>query len=124
MDHAINWFEIPVVDMQRAGRFYRTVLGVELNETPAAGSGYEMAMLPGERGVVSGALVKGEGYTPSQEGVVVYLNGGDDLGVLLDRVEAAGGQVALPKTEIGEDDGFFAYFIDTEGNRIGLHSDG
>lgn len=66
--------------------------------------------------------MQGEGYQPSSsEGVVVYLNGGDDLSVVMNRVAAAGGTVALEKTSIGEN-GFMGFFIDTEGNKIGLHS--
>jgi len=66
--------------------------------------------------------VQGEGGVPSQNGTMVYLNGGDDLAPLLARVAQAGGQVVVPKTEIGSDFGFFAHFVDTEGNKVGLHS--
>ena len=84
--------------------------------------GYVMAMFPAQDGV-GGALITGEGYVPSQEGVVVYLNGGDDLNTVLSKVEDAGGKVAMPKTDIGEN-GFVAYMIDPEGNKVGLHSMG
>mgnify|MGYP006175197743 CR=1 FL=1 len=73
---------------------------------------------------VGGAIVHGDGTAPSQSGTLVYLNGGDDLAAMLARVEPAGGQVAVPKTEIGNGFGFFAHFVDTEGNRVGLHSMG
>jgi uncharacterized protein len=116
----INWFEIPVTDMDRATRFYSTVLGekVEL----AREYDMPMAFLPmSSQEDVGGALVSGDGYIPSQQGTTVYLNGGEDLGPMLDRVAETGGQVLLPKTSIGEH-GFIGIFVDTEGNKVGLHS--
>ena len=121
MANALNWFEIPVSDMGRALKFYSSIFGVELS-TMDAMPGYTMAMFPAEEGV-GGALLHGEGCVPSQEGTVVYLNGGENLSSVLDKVEGAGGQVITPKTGIGEN-GFIAYFADTEGNRVGLHSMG
>jgi predicted enzyme related to lactoylglutathione lyase len=82
--------------------------------------GFQMAMMLVEDGV-GGGFVQGEGYTPSTEGSVVYLNAGEDLAVALAKVEGAGGQVLVPKTGIGEN-GFMAFFLDTEGNKVGLHS--
>jgi hypothetical protein len=70
-----------------------------------------------------GRLFRGESCTPSHKGTVVYLNGGEDLAVPLGRVEAAGGKVLIPKRRIGEN-GLVAFFEDTEGNRVGLHSMG
>jgi predicted enzyme related to lactoylglutathione lyase len=81
-----------------------------------------MGMLSTDQNAVGGAIVHGGGVTPSTEGTTVYLNGGDDLAPILSRVEPAGGSIAVPKTEIGNDFGFFALFIDTEGNKVGLHS--
>lgn len=119
MMNALNWFEIPVADMPRAAKFYGEILGIELLVGPAS-PGHRMAILPADNGV-GGALLSGEGYTPSATGTVVYLNGGDDLTAILDRVEPAGGKVLIPKTSIGGN-GFFAFFLDTEGNKVGLHS--
>jgi len=119
MANAINWFEIPVSDMHRAAIFYSTILGITLEAGPAS-EGYMMATFPAEEGV-SGALVSGEGYVPSSNGTTVYLNGGKDLSEVLNRVEDAGGKILVPKTNIGEN-GFFAFFLDTEGNKVGLHS--
>lgn len=119
--NALNWFEIPVSNMDRALKFYNTIFGAEMSAMEAM-PGFKMAMFPSEDGV-GGALMSGEGYTPSQEGAVIYLNGGKDLSGPLGKVEAAGGQVVLPKTGIGEN-GFMAYFVDTEGNKVGLHSMG
>lgn len=119
MANVISWFEIPVTDMHRAVAFYSAILDVQLEAGPA-GEGYMMATFPAENDV-SGALLSGEGYVPSTNGTTVYLNGGDDLSVVLDRMEAAGGKIIVPKTHIGEN-GFFAFFLDTEGNKVGLHS--
>jgi hypothetical protein len=81
-----------------------------------------MGMLSSDPTGVGGAIVHAEGATPSQQGTLVYLNGQDDLAPMLARVAQFGGTVVVPKTEIGNDFGFFAHFIDTEGNKIGLHS--
>jgi len=74
-----------------------------------------------DNNMVGGAIIEMEGYVPSQQGVNVYLNGGDDLAAPLSRVEAAGGKIVMPKTDIGEN-GYMAQFLDTEGNKIALHS--
>ncbi|MFN7123546.1 MAG: VOC family protein [Hydrogenophaga sp.] len=118
--HVIAWCEIPVHDFERARVFYAAVLGHPI-ETMTMGPS-TMGFLSSDPDQVSGAIVHGDGTAPSQSGTLVYLNGGDDLAVMLARVEPAGGQVAVPKTEIGNGFGFFAHFIDTEGNRVGLHS--
>lgn len=120
MAHVLNWFEIPVADFARARTFYETVLGITI--APMEMGSTKMGMLSTDPTVVGGAIVQGEGGAPSQNGTTVYLNGGDDLAPMLARVEAAGGQVVVPKTEIGNDFGFFAHFLDTEGNKVGLHS--
>jgi uncharacterized protein len=79
-------------------------------------------MLPSdmEKGV-GGGIVQGEGFEPSATGSLIYLNGGDDLSVPLSKVEAAGGKIVLPKTAIGPN-GYMAHFMDTEGNKVALHS--
>ena len=121
MANALNWFEIPAANYERARKFYETIFATEL--IPMEGmEGFQMGMFPAEDGV-GGGVIQGEGYVPSAEGSVVYLNGGDDLSEVLSRVEGAGGQVVMPKTSIGEN-GFVAYFLDSEGNRVGLHSMG
>lgn len=117
------WFEIPADDHARAVRFYETVLAVTLTPETCPTSGVRMGMFPGAGGAsVSGCVVTGEGYVPNRQGVVIYLNGGDDLSEPLSRVEAAGGRIAVPKTLITEEIGYFAHIIDSEGNRVGLHS--
>ena len=120
MTNAINWFEIPVTDMDRAVKFYSTVLGKPMEAMDMGGMPYAFLPMEGQEGV-GGALAAGDGFVPSTEGTIVYLNGGEDLAPMLNRVEGAGGQVAMPKTGIGEN-GFIGMFVDTEGNKVGLHS--
>jgi predicted enzyme related to lactoylglutathione lyase len=105
--------------MGRAIKFYSAILGAELQtmDTPEG----QMAFFPSGQNDIGGALSQGGDAKPSTTGTLVYLNGGEDLGRVLDRVEAAGGKVTQPKTDIGEY-GFVAYFTDTEGNKVGLHS--
>lgn len=122
LHHVIAWCEIPVLDFARAKAFYEALLDHPI-ETMTMGPS-TMGFLSSEPGQVSGAIVHGDGTAPSQSGTLVYLNGGDDLSVMLARVEPAGGQVAVPKTDIGNGFGHFAHFVDTEGNRVGLHSMG
>ena len=71
---------------------------------------------------INGAIVAHEWYTPSENGVLIYLDAGDDLNPMLARAEGAGASVLIPKTQISEDVGYMAVFRDTEGNRIALHS--
>ena len=120
MDHLSNWIEIPVVDMKRARKFYGDLLGVGLNEMQMGGNEYALFELKDRFN--TGCLVKGNGYVPSMQGVVVYLNGGDDLSATLGRVEKAGGKILLKKTFLSKEAGHIAYFADTEGNKVGLHS--
>jgi uncharacterized protein len=119
MRNTLNWFEIAVLDMERAVRFYEEIFQVKLEMGPGGGEGYLMSMFP-EGGGVGGALLSGEGYVPSATGTLVYLNCNPSLDAVLGRVEAAGGQIIVPKTDIGEN-GSFAFIIDSEGNRIALH---
>ena len=121
MKNAINWFEIPVKNFDKAKKFYETILGTELHLMEAMGM--KSAFFPAEMetGGIGGCIIQGQGYEPSANGTLVYLNGGDDLSVPLSKVEAAGGKIFLPKTAIGPN-GFMAYFTDTEGNKVGLHS--
>lgn len=121
MANAINWFEIPAKNFARAKSFYETILGVAIMEMPHPTMKYGMFPADMQNGHVGGGLVEGEGFEPSVNGTLVYLNGGDDLAVPLSKVEAAGGKVILPKTSIGQN-GFMAYFMDSEGNKVALHS--
>ncbi len=117
--HTINWFEIPVSQMDRAMKFYSAIFGVEMQKMDW--QGIQMAFFPGEKGSVHGALVQGQGYVPSDKGTIVYLNGSPDLSTPLSKIEKAGGKVLKPKFSIGEH-GFIAFFQDPEGNKVALHS--
>ena len=120
--NAINWFEIAVNDIDRATKFYETIL--EIKTTPLEMMGMKMAMFPydGTKGTVGGALVQSEMHTPGSTGSVIYLNANPDLDLVLHRLEKAGGILAMPKTLIDEQSGYMAFFKDSEGNTIGLHS--
>lgn len=121
MANALNWFEIPVSDFNRAKKFYETVLDCKLHEMEMDGGKYAMFPSDQEAGHVGGGLIKAEGYAPSKTGSVIYLNAMPDLSPALARVEKAGGEIMVPKMSIGEN-GFMAHFIDSEGNRVALHS--
>ena len=120
--NSLNWFEIPVADMARATKFYESVFGIQMHQIDMMGM--KMAMFPQEdmNGKVSGALVQSPNHKPSADGAKVYLNGNPDLADALGRVEAAGGKVVMPKMKISDEVGHMAFFMDSEGNSIGLHS--
>jgi uncharacterized protein len=110
---------LPVTDLERAVAFYGTILGTPLDEIEEADA-RRFAMFPAEDGV-SGAVVQGEGYRPSTEGALVFLNAGDELQPVVDRVEGAGGRVLLSRMDMGEW-GVAAFIVDTEGNKVALHA--
>jgi predicted enzyme related to lactoylglutathione lyase len=120
MANAVNWFEIPVSDMDRAKKFYETVLGYELALNSMGPM--HMAWFPMEQGGTgsTGSLIKAEGYVPSETGSVVYFSV-EDIEATLAKVNENGGETVNPKTSIGEY-GFVAHFKDTEGNKVALHS--
>ncbi len=121
MKHIATWFEIPVTDMQRAKSFYQQVLNSSFKDNEM--DGFQMAIFEHEEEAVSGMLILGQDYEPSKTGVVVYFNGGDDLNESLSEVTEQGGSIIIPKTVIEEEcSGFFAQFLDSEGNRVGLYS--
>ncbi|HZS35570.1 MAG TPA: VOC family protein [Polyangia bacterium] len=121
MSHAIHWFEIFVTDLDRAVRFYQTVLDVKLRREQEDDRPMAIFASAVESGV-GGALVKQPGREPLAGGVLVYLDADGKLDASLERVERAGGQVVMPKTDIGPP-GFIALVRDTEGNVVGLHSE-
>jgi len=116
----VNWFEIPVRDLERSRKFYEKVFDKKL--TLEEMGPYKMAFFPMEQGApgAAGTLMKAESYEPSHAGTVVYFSV-DDIEEILRRINANGGKTLLPKTGIGEY-GFIAHFEDTEGNRLALHS--
>jgi len=120
MENLINWFEIPASDFGRAVKFYKEILEIEIHETDMFGS--KMGFFPSDGKNVSGAIVQGEDYNPSMDGSLLYLNGGDNLQKILDRIEKLEGKIIVPKTMISPEMGYFAMFIDSEGNKMALHS--
>lgn len=121
MTNSINWFEIPVTDFARAKKFYETLYGAEIMEMPHPSFKYGMLPADMQNGGIGGGLVQGEGFEPSTKGALIYLNGGEDLNTPLSKVEGAGGKILLPKTSLGPN-GFMAHILDTEGNKVALHS--
>jgi predicted enzyme related to lactoylglutathione lyase len=115
------WVEIPVTDMDRAKKFYETVFKIEIQLVEFGGM--QMGWFPSAEGKpgATGTLIKQESYIPSKEGPLVYLNC-KDVQNELDRIEGAGGKIYQPKTQISPDHGYMGAFIDTEGNRVALHS--
>lgn len=120
MENLINWFEIPATDFNRAVSFYKAILGIEIKESAIFGT--KMGFFPTDGKNVSGAIVQGEEYKPSTDGVLAYLNGGRDLQLVLDKIEPNNAKVIVPKTQISPEMGYFGIFIDTEGNKIAVHS--
>lgn len=121
MKTAVTWFDIPVLDFDRAKKFYSEVIGEDLTDYPMPDDSL-YSIFPYEQGQgIGGAIMKMDGFKPSADGVIVYLDGGNDLNLPLERAKNAGAKVLIPKTSIGEN-GFMAQFIDCEGNRVALHS--
>lgn len=120
MESYLSIFEIPATDMSRAVKFYQTILDVDIEQIEMPEM--EIGVLPYEGQMVTGVIMKGEGCNPSADGVTIYLNAGDNLQVILDRVQASNGKIMIPKTPHADEIGFFAIFLDSEGNKIGLHS--
>ena len=120
MKNLVSIVEIPTADFPRAVKFYQTILDVTIEEVDMEGT--RMGVLPSNGKTVNLVLVKGSDYKPTPDGAVVYLNAGVDLQPMLNKVEKNGGQVVVPKTVISPEMGYFALFIDTEGNKLGLHS--
>jgi predicted enzyme related to lactoylglutathione lyase len=124
MKNAISWFEIPASDLDRAQRFYESIFQLEL--IPLDQAHIRMRMFPIDDPMtgIGGAIVHAPGFYSSSlsDGVLIYLNANPDVQIILDRVEAAGGKILVPKTEISPEYGHMGIFSDTEGNRLGLHA--
>lgn len=113
-----HWFEIPATDFSRAKKFYETVFDIQIEAVDFGG--FKMGIFPHKES--GAAICEGKWYKPGADGVVVYMNAGPDLSVALGRIEQAGGKVIMPKKQISPQHGFMALFIDSEGNRVALHS--
>ncbi|GAB4510151.1 MAG: VOC family protein [Allomuricauda sp.] len=119
----VGWFEIPVVDMDRAKTFYEAVFQVKIELQDFGGT--KMGWFPSDmdKPGAAGSLIQNKDwYKPSDsQGVLVYFNS-LDVQNELDRIESNGGKIVQSKTQISPEIGFMAVFLDTEGNRIALHS--
>lgn len=115
----VTWFEIPAYNHYRSVAFFNYIYGIEMTSVEL--NGFAMGFFPAESGI-GGAIVTGPGCVPSEVGPLIYLNGGEDLNTVLWRVNEAGGRVIMEKTFLSETAGYFALFIDSEGNRLALHS--
>jgi uncharacterized protein len=124
MNNAISWFEIGTTNLERATKFYETIFGITLNPLDMENIKMRMFPLDDMMSGVGGALVDSGGFhKPSAtDGPLIYLNANPDVQNVLDKVEAAGGKIMVPKTQISPEYGYMAVFLDTEGNRIALHS--
>jgi len=120
--NAVNWFEIAVTDIRRAAKFYETIFDITMERMDTGA--FKMAMFPsgGIGGTVGGALVESSMHKPGTTGAFVYLNGNPNLQAVLDRIPKAGGKVTVPKTQISKEYGYMAFFTDTEGNTVAVHS--
>ena len=128
MDNLIVWADIPVVDLDRAMKFYGAVLRREFITMP----GMDGVALPGPdeppgEGAPEGPmpvafdLVRTDNMRPSMDGCQIYLNADEDPEGMLQRVAEAGGEILNPLQDMGEMVGWIGFFKDTEGNRIGVH---
>ncbi len=120
MKSYISIFEIPASEISRAINFYQAILDIEIEEMKMPGM--QTGIFPYEGQMAPGVILQAEGYKPSSDGVTLYLNGGDDLQVILDKVAQHGGKIVTPKTPHADGSGYFAIFLDSEGNRMGLSS--
>jgi len=117
---AINWFEIPVADLDRAQAFYEALLQAPLRRE--AMGPQTLAVLPYTAPGVGGALLASPQARPGEGGAIVYLNVGPTLNAALDRALTAGAQLLVPRVDLPEGMGSFVHLRDPEGNRIGLHA--
>src|SRR3989337_2671475 len=117
MKNLISIVEIPTEDVSRAVTFYQAVLNISIEEIEMGG--VRMGLFPNDGENVVVQLINGSEYKPSIDGTIVYLNAKDDLQTVANKIEANGGEIVVPKTEIGPEMGFYAMFRDTEGNKLG-----
>ncbi|MEI8278181.1 MAG: VOC family protein [Bacteroidota bacterium] len=120
--NALNWFEIPATDIKRAKAFYENIFSITMDTTSMMGM--EMAFFPGENGngKASGGLCQSPMHKPSMDGSVIYLNANPDMSPVIAKIEASGGKIIMPKTNISPEIGHMAFFVDSEGNKVALHS--
>ncbi len=115
----VSWFEIPAIDFQQAVNFYNYIFDIEMEQVVTDESA--TAFFPVTTGI-GGAITSGFNNETSSSGPLLYLNGGDDLNKVLNKVEDAGGRIIMAKTLISKNAGYFAVFVDSQGNKLALYS--
>ena len=119
--NAIDWFEIPVRDMNRAIGFYEELLATPIRRETIAN--HALGVFAYDEAGVGGCLIAGDDVpAPALNGTLIYLNAGSSLDAVLARVERLGGRITTPKVALPGDMGVYAHIADTEGNRVGLHA--
>lgn len=121
MDRMVKFLEIPTRDFDRAATFYKAVFDMDIFVTEMLG--YKLGFLRKGSEDMWVALVNGSDYTPAAEGVLAYLNAGSEIQTTLNKVQQHNGTVLTPKMLVNEDIGYIGIFIDTEGNKIGVHAE-
>ncbi|MAX79874.1 MAG: glyoxalase/bleomycin resistance/extradiol dioxygenase family protein [Crocinitomicaceae bacterium] len=126
-NNVLTWFEIPVLNTERAKKFYETIFDIVMTTKVFEETNEELTFFPFDPNVkqalsgrVTGVLSKSKDRTPTEKGIFVYLNASPTIQTVIDKVEKAGGKVLVPKTEAPF--GLFSIIMDSEGNRIGLHA--
>jgi predicted enzyme related to lactoylglutathione lyase len=122
----ITWFEIPVSDIDRAKKFYETILDIEMiksadGDNESVFFPYNPDVIQATSGRVTGVLSKSERNSPSSQGTIIYINASPSIQTVLDKVVKEGGKIIAPKMQIPP--GFIAIIMDTEGNKVGLHAE-
>jgi predicted enzyme related to lactoylglutathione lyase len=117
--NAITWFEIPTADIDRATQFYETLLAANMIPFPGDEPCH---MFPSGEASVGGCLIQRLGHEPSAQGTMVFLNVDGKLDDTLARATKLNSTILVPKTQVPGGYGFYACFIDSEGNHVGLHS--
>jgi predicted enzyme related to lactoylglutathione lyase len=124
----LTWFEIPVLDTERAKKFYEDILDITMTTRTFPETNEDLTFFPYDpdviqatSGRVTGVLTKSGKAKPSEYGTMVYINASPELQIVLDKVSTAGGKIIVPRTKMNA--GFIAVISDTEGNRIGLHAE-
>ena len=120
MKRVVNWFEIPATDFERAVTFYEKIFATKLRRDEM--KDMELGIFPYEAPGPSGAVCKMPQLQPGSNGTLIYLDAGADVAPVLARVKANGGRVVLDKTLVSDDIGYIGVFIDSEGNRVGVHA--
>lgn len=121
MKSFVRVFEIPATKIARAVDFYQATFDIAIEIMSF--DGMQMGVFPSEGQMNFGVIIEGEGYKPSKNGVTLYLDAGNDLQIILDKIKAQGGKIVVAKTPHADESGYFALFIDSEGNKMGLHSE-